>query len=206
LKAFILGGSGSSAVQSVNGIEGIVDFITSGGDYSKKSPGAALSYKLRFLKDNSVANIILASEYNVRQCQRVFSNYQVELMFIKCTNCDDAGSEAEMYGWLAAALPDSDPVYLWFVTEGNSQRVIPDIGGILDVYTSINITLKNATADSYVILGGRLLEDDTSGDDDLGLSSKNVFLADFNGSPITLNFNGDGNIAEAVFRILPLDK
>ena len=206
LKAYILGGSGGNAVQSVNGIEGIVDFITSGGDYSKDSPGAALSYKLRFLKDNSVANIILASEYNVRQCQRVFSNYKVELWYIQCTNCDDAGSEAEMYGWLGLQLPGQDLEFLWFVTEGDAQRVIPDIGGQLNIYSSTNITLQNATAESYIVLGGHLYEDDLTGDDDLGQTLKNVYLPDFNGSLIMLNFNGDGNIAEAVFAITPLDK
>jgi thiol-activated cytolysin len=107
MKAFILGGSGSSAVQSVNGIEGIVDFITNGGDYSKDSPGAALSYKLRFLKDYSVANIILASEYNVRQCDRVYSDYRLKLSGIFCTDCDDAGEEAEMFGWVGFRMSES---------------------------------------------------------------------------------------------------
>lgn len=207
LKAYILGGSGGSAVQSVNGIEGIVDFIASGGDYSKDSPGAALSYKLRFLKDNSVANIILASEYNVRQCQRVFSNYEVELWYLQCTNCDDAGSEAEMFGWLGFVIPGQDPEFLWLVGEGSAQRVIPDIGGVLDIYSSSNITLQNATEDTYIVLGGHLYEDDIDpGDDNLGQQLKNVYLPDFNGSLITVNFNGDGNIAEAVYAITPLDK
>jgi thiol-activated cytolysin len=105
LKAYILGGSGSDAVRAVNGIEGIAGFISSGGNYSKDSPGAALSYKLRYLKGNSVANIILTSEYNVRQCQRVSNSYEVKLMHIECTNCDDAGSEAEIFGCWRSQFP-----------------------------------------------------------------------------------------------------
>lgn len=205
VKAYILGGSGSAAVQGVNGIDGIINFMTSGGDYSKESPGAALSYKLRYLKDNAVANIILTSEYNVRQCQRIFSNYLVELWQIECVDCDDAGSEAEMYGWLAVTVPGSDPVYLWNVGESSAQRVIPDIGGFLDINTNTNFTLTHASAESYIILSGHLLEDDLTGDDNLGWATKDVYLDEFNGSFIYLNFNGDGNIAKAAFRISPLD-
>lgn len=62
------------------------------------------------------------------------------------------------------------------------------------------------SAETFIILGGHLYEDDLTGDDDLGQSLKNVYLPDFNGSLITVNFNGDGNIAEAVFVITPLDK
>jgi thiol-activated cytolysin len=203
MKAFILGGSGGSAVQSVNGIEGIVNFITSGGDYSKDSPGAALSYKLRFLKDNSVANIILASEYNVRQCQRIFSNYEVELWHIKC-DCNDAGVDAELFGWLGFRIPDEDPVWLWIYNEGNPQTI--GEYGILDIYKSAKITLEHANAESFIILDGTLFEEDIGGDDHLGASLKNVYLADFNGSLIELHFNGDDNVAKAIFTITPLDK
>lgn len=207
MKAFILGGSGSSAVQSVNGIEGIVEFITSGGDYSKESPGAALSYKLRFLKDNSVANIILSSEYNVRQCERVFSHYRLTLQKIHCTNCDDAGDEAEMYGWIGVRMPESaDWDYLWYVSEGNAQVVWPDIGGDLNINTSTDFTLTYASSESYIVLGGHLYEDDLSGDENLGFSERDLYLAEFNETLIVLNFNGDGDRAEAHFLIVPLDK
>lgn len=205
LKAYILGGSGQDAVQAVNGIEGVTDFITSGGNYSKASPGAALSYKLRYLKDNSVANIILTSEYNVRQCQRVFSNYEVKLMHIECTNCDDAGSEAEMFGWLAATVPDSSPVYLWSVGEDQAQVVAPDIGGILTIGAATRITLSNVTSDTYITLSGNLLEEDTGGDDNLGIVTKKVYLPEFDGGSIELNFNGDGNVAKALYMITPID-
>jgi len=154
-----------------------------------------------------VANIILASEYNVRQCQRVYSHYKVTLMMLECTDCDDAGSEAEMYGWIGMMLPGSaNWDYLWYVTEANSQRVIPDIGGVLNINTSTSFELTHADAESYIILGGQLWEDDLTGDDYLGARTKNVYLEDFTGEIIGLNFNGDGNIADVSFMITPLDK
>jgi thiol-activated cytolysin len=176
----------------------IVDSAEASGDYSRDSPGALLSYKMRFPKDNPVANIILATEYNVRQCQRVYSNYKVILLMLECTNCDDAGSEAEMYGWLGMMLPGpSTWDYLWYITEANSQRVIPDIGGVLHINTSTNSSLTYATSESYIILGGQLYEDDQTGDDYLVARTKNVYLEDF---------TGDGHIADFSLMITPLDK
>ncbi len=207
VKAFILGGSGGSAVQSVNGVEGVVNFITTGGDYSKDSPGAALSYKLRYLKDNSIANIILSTEYNVRKCERVFSHYKIILSRIYCENCDDAGSEAEIYGYLKVALPDGSlSENLWNVGESSAWRVIPDIAGTLWINTSTDFTLENASATSYITVSGHLYEDNTwiVGDDDIGSSTKKVYLVDFY-SDIVLGFNGDGNIAQAVFYVVPMD-
>jgi thiol-activated cytolysin len=86
------------------------NLITKGGNYTKDSPGAALSYKLRYLKDNSVTNVILASEYNVRQCQKVFSKYEVKLERIICYNGDGDNTEAELFGYIAVTSPDQYPI------------------------------------------------------------------------------------------------
>lgn len=68
IKALVIGGSGSDAVGVINGVEGLSEYILNGGDFSQDSPGAPLSYTLRFIKDNSVAKVQLSSEYNVRTC------------------------------------------------------------------------------------------------------------------------------------------
>lgn len=54
-----------------------------------------------------MANIFLASEYNVRQCDRVYSDYRLKLLGIFCTDCDDAGEEAEMFGWVGFRMSES---------------------------------------------------------------------------------------------------
>ena len=125
-------------------------------------------------------------------------------MYIECTNCDDAGSEAEMYGWLAVTVPGSDPVYLWSVGEEQAQ-IVNDIGGILNINASTRTTLKNVDNNTYITLSGNLYEEDTGGDDNLGFSTKNVYVSEFDGRTIELNFNGDGNVAKAIFMITPVD-
>jgi len=67
IKATIIGGSAASAVGAINGFEGIKEYIQTGGDYDKNTGAAPLAYKLRHLKDNAIGNIILSSEYTIRE-------------------------------------------------------------------------------------------------------------------------------------------
>lgn len=68
ISALIVGGNADSAVKAVNGLQGLIDFITEDGDFSPSSPGVPISYTMRYLKDNSVSNIVLSSEYTIRNC------------------------------------------------------------------------------------------------------------------------------------------
>ena len=68
IRATIIGGSGADAVGTINGFQGLLTYIEEGGDYSKDSPGAPLAYKLRYLSNNSIGNIVMATEYTVRNC------------------------------------------------------------------------------------------------------------------------------------------
>jgi thiol-activated cytolysin len=201
LKAFILGGSGADAVLAVNGVEGVTEFITKGGNYTKDSPGAALSYKLRYLKDNSVTNVILASEYNVRQCQKVFSKYEVKLERIICYNGDGDNTEAELFGYIAVTSPDSISDTLWNFDEKHYQS-----GQILTINAITRITIPNAGSNSFIVLSGYLMEyDDASGNDHLGFSAKKVYISEFDGTSIEIYFNGDDVNATAMFTITPVD-
>lgn len=64
----IIGGSGSDAANAIWGLEGMKNYINNGGNWSHDSPAQPLAYKLRYLKDNSIGNIIMTSEYKVRNC------------------------------------------------------------------------------------------------------------------------------------------
>lgn len=64
----IIGGSGSDAVQSINGIEGLKSYILKGGDYSKTSPGAPIAFTLKRITDNQVFSVVNVTEYTVNQC------------------------------------------------------------------------------------------------------------------------------------------
>lgn len=68
ISALIVGGNADSAVKAVSGLQGLIDFITEDGDFSPTSPGVPIAYTMRYLKDNSVSNIVLSSEYTIRNC------------------------------------------------------------------------------------------------------------------------------------------
>lgn len=53
---------------AISSIEDVATFISEGVIPSPESNGAPLSYTLRYLKDNSIAEIVLAANYNVRRC------------------------------------------------------------------------------------------------------------------------------------------
>lgn len=71
-KAIIIGGDGDDAVLAIDGIEGIVNYIKKGGNFSEKSLGVPLSYSLNYL-DNSAANVVMVSDYKVRNCKPMSS-------------------------------------------------------------------------------------------------------------------------------------
>ena len=68
ISALLVGGSIDKDV-SIGTKEGFIDWINNGTNYSEDSPGAPVSYLLRYLKDNSLSKIILAGSFTVRDCE-----------------------------------------------------------------------------------------------------------------------------------------
>lgn len=68
MKVFVVGGNAQDAV-AINSPDDVENYITQGGNFSNQSPGVPIAYTLRFLKDNSVAKVVLSSEYTVRSCE-----------------------------------------------------------------------------------------------------------------------------------------
>jgi len=202
MNAVIFGGSGSGAVQAINGIEGLKTYILEGGNYDKDSPGSPLAYKMRYLKDNSVANIILSSEYNVRNCNAA-TTYNIYLKEIDGTNAIDGdGSAPELYGWIRYSYNGDDNTKqdLWRVTESNaaSDTVIE-----FDEDTSVTVSIAEP---NYITVDGHIKEDDhwIEGDEDLGTASKVVYLNELSEDDYTITFSGDGDSATATFSISPI--
>lgn len=97
IKALIIGGSGASAAQTVGGdsLSKIYDFIAEGGNYSQDSPGAPIAYKLSFVKQGfPAARVVLATEYQVRNCDVAYPEYLVTIKSITTTQ----PSDIELYG------------------------------------------------------------------------------------------------------------
>ena len=73
----IIGGSASDASKAINNQQAVLDFIANGGDFSKDSPAAMVSYKLRKLSDNTTFNVISAGTYYLRSCESRFGTLVV---------------------------------------------------------------------------------------------------------------------------------
>lgn len=69
IKTIIIGGSGEEAVKVLSDFSKVEDFIISGGNFSKDSPGVPLAYTLSYLDGGGLAKIILKSEYQVTTCE-----------------------------------------------------------------------------------------------------------------------------------------
>ena len=98
ITAYILGGSGADAVRSLDSYEALMDFIRAGGDYSADSPGAAIAYKLNYLKDNAPARLSFTTDYDLRECERVSQRVKLVLRNIMVENAADSGDDLELYG------------------------------------------------------------------------------------------------------------
>ena len=99
ITAFILGGDAGTAVRTIDSYESLIQFIKSGGNYSKDSPGAPIAYKLSYLKDNSPARMSFTTDYEVKDCVRVSQRVRIVLSSISVDNAGgDSGDDLELYG------------------------------------------------------------------------------------------------------------
>jgi thiol-activated cytolysin len=103
ITAFILGGSGGDATQTINSYEALIAFIKNGGDYSAASPGAPIAYKLSYLRDNSPARMSFTTDYAVKECSRISQKIRVTLKSITVESAGgDVGDDLELYGTFKA--------------------------------------------------------------------------------------------------------
>jgi thiol-activated cytolysin len=98
ITAFILGGNAGAAVQTIDSYDALIEFIKSGGNYSKESPGAPIAYKLNYLKDNSPARMSFTTDYELKECVRVSQKIKVTLHSIAVDTAGDSGGDLELFG------------------------------------------------------------------------------------------------------------
>lgn len=168
ITAFILGGDAGTAAQTIDSYDALINFIKTGGNYSRQSPGAPIAYKLSYLKDNSPARMSFTTNYQVKDCTRVSQQVQVTLNSIAVDQASDGVNDRtlEVYGQITAeganlqTLFDKDGGH--HVSIGQGQT----FGGTTPLATAvINVTPKAGQA---IKLHAHLLDQDTLSDDDLG--------------------------------------
>ncbi len=187
IEALVIGGSGADAAQTVNGPADVYKYISNGGDYSKESPGAPLSYKLRYLKQGTpIARVVLSSEYPVRNCDLAYPVFTIELDYLKCTGCQDGdGSAAELFGRLTATLYSNGAQkggkVAWDYKEGSTFSLKKDETRYVNLTVPpIELYKPDYDAD-HVAIGGSLEEDDAGvfdPNDDFGDASDKISLKD----------------------------
>jgi len=163
MKFYIVGGAADSALKVLDGgLKSLNNFIISGANYSKDSPSAPLSYKLSYLKDGSVANIVLSSDYSIRDCKKVTGNYEIILDTIQlnrgCMN-------QNLWGNFSAYLPGtSAPAYIWNLSKEShsttDNRILWDFTKS-NPAVSQSFTVDNAAVDTSLILTMELWDYDS---------------------------------------------
>ena len=107
MKVYILGGSGADAGLTVDGFEAFKDYIKTGGNYSKNSPGAPISYKLRYIKDNTIGKMVFAASYPIRTAIPRTDNIRLDVdvyLYEFTSYVDDWGEDCEMRGYVYSFL------------------------------------------------------------------------------------------------------
>lgn len=81
VKGLIIGGAAGEAVKSISGYQGLVDWILSGGNFSKDSPGELVGFSMRLLSNGQLFSVVIAGNYTIVNCQSINAAepYEVEL-------------------------------------------------------------------------------------------------------------------------------
>jgi thiol-activated cytolysin len=167
ITAFILGGSGGMAAQTIDSYDDLMAFIKGGGDWSKDSPGAPIAYKLSYLRDNAPARISLTTDYDVKDCERVSQKIQVTLESIRVDSAGgDPGGDLELYGTIWADGVDRDELFTrdsgsWVRVHQGQQ--FPASGTLADGVLEVT-----PSPGGEIVLGAHLHDSDLIGDDDIG--------------------------------------
>jgi thiol-activated cytolysin len=171
ITAFILGGDAGSAVQTIDSYDALINFIKTGGNYSRQSPGAPIAYKLGYLKDNSPARVSFTTDYTVKDCVRVAQKIKVTLQSITVESAaGDLDNNLELYGLATAAGTTATTLFTKdrsnhvTIEEGKSfgSATSPIAEGVIEVkpQPGESIRLRANLTDYDPTLG-----DDASGDE-----------------------------------------
>jgi len=98
ISATIIGGNGATAVNAVRGFEGLKLHLLAGGNYDKNSPAAPISYRMRYLSDNTTARFVLTDEYEAKYVYRGYDWYAVRDLRLACGDENGNGESAKFYG------------------------------------------------------------------------------------------------------------
>ena len=187
IKVYILGGSGSTAGAAINGYQDFKKYIVEGGNFSKESPGAPISYKLRYINDNSIAKVVFAASYPVRTAIPRTDNLRYDIsvrlysMYPKFEDGD--GSANEFYGSISSYInsSSSNKRTHWSVSsKGTYLKISKNKTHVFTANTTTQRTYSNLVGSDKIKLYLHVKESDLwpDADEDLGGSTYSVNLVD----------------------------
>ena len=169
ITAFILGGDAGTAVKTIDSYDALIDFIKTGGNYSRESPGAPIAYKLSYLKDNSPARMSFTTDYEVKDCVRVAQKIKVVLESIDVDNAGgDSGSNLEIFGLVT--VTGTTAATLFNKSEGNRITVHEGqgVGSASQPLGEGVIEVKPQPGQAIRLRANLIDQDDFFGNDSLG--------------------------------------
>ncbi len=207
IKAVVIGGSANDAAQIVHGPNELYSFIAEGGNYSKASPGAPLSYKLRYVKQGTpTARVVLTSEYTIRECDVAYPKYRITLNKLKCVDCPEVG-DPEIFGRITGAAYMNGKrvgkVAEWSKSRRKAWEIHKKQQYGLKRSADVELYRPNYKAD-YIKIEGWIKERDKGDDDDFGTDARTVYLKDIKLDATTsgtLKFNGHVDVSYKIERL-----
>jgi thiol-activated cytolysin len=143
MKVYVLGGSGADAGTAINGFEDFKRYIKQGGNFSKTSPGAPISYKLRYIHDNTIARAVFSASYPVRtaipRTDNIRYDISVRLYHMTPKFEDGNGSPNELFGSIRS----------WAKSNSNTKRThwsVSSSGTYLKLSKNQKHTFSNNTS------------------------------------------------------------
>lgn len=188
MKVYVLGGSAGDAGFTINGFDDFKKYITEGGSFSKDSPGSPISYKLRYIHDNSIAKVVFAASYPIRtaipRTDNILYDISVRLHSMTPKFADGDGSANELYGAILSAAsnnPSETKIHWYVADDGTFLEISKDTPHYFteDIYTKRDYT--NLVGDDYILISMSIKESDDSfldPDDDLGSGLYEVPMID----------------------------
>jgi hypothetical protein len=205
ITAFILGGDGGSAAQTIDSYESLIAFIKGGGNYSRQSPGAPIAYKLSYLQDNSPARMSFTTDYQVKDCVRVAQKIKVTLQSISVESAaGDLDNNLELYGTISAAGTSLSTLFsktgsnYLTIEEGKSygSAAQPIAEGVIEVKPQAGQTIRLR---ANLIDHDPAFGDDSSGDETVSAPFETGWRKD-----VSVLLTGSGSRVRVNFQLAPI--
>lgn len=96
IKVAVMGGSAEDATKLINNIDELSEFLNRGANYNQNNPGVPLGYTMRFVGDNSIADLRQYGEFTIRECVPNSAEVAIPDQLFLCP--DHVGGDNEFNG------------------------------------------------------------------------------------------------------------